>query len=129
MAKKSAANKVNKSELIRAYIAEFPDKSPKEVAEFITAQGYAVSPQFVSTTKSNAKKKAGKKPVKRGRKAKAQLMEQRGGNGRTAGIGFDNGIVAIEAAGALLKACGSVEAARKTLDAIARVAGFRTGNG
>ncbi|WP_254509044.1 hypothetical protein [Anatilimnocola floriformis] len=123
MAKKKSANKVNKSELIRAYIAEFPDKSPKEVADFITAQGYPVSPQFVSTTKSNAKKKAGKKPGKRGPKPKLASIAPLGGSI------VDNGLVAIESAGSLLTACGSLEAARKTLEAIAKIMGQRTGNG
>lgn len=137
MAKKAASAKVNKSELIRAYIAEFPEKSPKEVADFITAQGHAVSPQFVSTTKSNAKKAAGKKTGKRGPKPKNGIgvsnfsggSSVKGGLVASGGSIVDNGLVAIESAGALLTACGSLEAARKVLEAIARVMGQRTGNG
>jgi hypothetical protein len=128
MAKKKSATGVNKSELIRAYMKEFPEKKPKEVAEFISNQtGEKITPIYVSTIKSNDKKKAGKKPGKRGRKAK--MAEHDVGNPFAGGNVVDNGIVAIEAAGALLKACGSVEAARKTLEAIAKVLGQRTGNG
>ncbi|MBX9720928.1 MAG: hypothetical protein K2X81_06010, partial [Candidatus Obscuribacterales bacterium] len=60
MAKKKAAGGVNKSELIRAYKAEFPDAKPKAIVEGLAAKGVEVNAQIVSTVLSNAKKKGGK---------------------------------------------------------------------
>ena len=121
MAKKKSANKVNKSELIRTYIAENPDKSPKEVAEVISAQiGSPISAQFVSTTKSNAKKAAGKKPGKRGPKPKSES------GGTIINGGFapkDNGFAlafpVFKAASELLKVAGDRATAREVLDMVA----------
>jgi hypothetical protein len=116
---------VNKSQIIREYKKENPNAKPKEIVAAMAAAGVTVNAQMVSTVLSNAKKKGGK-IGKRHRKAK--MAEHDVGNPFAGGSIVDNGIVAIEAAGALLKACGSVEAARKTLEAIAKVMGQRTGN-
>jgi hypothetical protein len=54
MAKKAA---VNKSQAIRDALQAHPEKSPKEIAEMLVADGYKVNAQYVSTIKSNAKMK------------------------------------------------------------------------
>ena len=118
MAKKKSAG-VNKSQLIRDYMAANPDASPKAVAEAMSAQGVVVSAQFVSTTKSNAKKAAGKKPGKRGPKPKGS---------DSIGTGLNNGIAApgsyaqampiFKAAGELLKLAGDRATAREVLDMV-----------
>jgi hypothetical protein len=65
MAKKASGNK---SQAIRDALAANPDKSPKEIAEGLVAQGFKVNAQYVSTIKSNAKVKA-RRVVRRGKKA------------------------------------------------------------
>ncbi len=57
---------MNKSQLIREALAANPDKTAAEISEVLKSEGLKVSPQYVSTIKSNAKRKAGKK-AKRGR--------------------------------------------------------------
>ena len=101
MAKK--AKSANKSLEIRNYKAENPAASPKEIAEALA--GLKVSAQFVSTVLSNAKKKEGKAPGKRGRKPN-QLT------GHVRGNGFADVMPIFKAASELLKAAGSKDAAR-----------------
>ena len=73
MAKKKSS--INKSQAIRDYVAANPSAKPKEVAAALTEQhGVSFTPQAVSMTKSNAKKKAGKKPAKRGPKPKDHTL-------------------------------------------------------
>lgn len=66
----SKKNEPNKSQAIRDYRAQDPDATPKMIAETLTGQGLKMSPQFVSTVLSNAKKKGGT-IGKRGPKPKA----------------------------------------------------------
>ena len=66
MAKKAKSGP-NKSLEIRNYKAGNPTASPKEIAGALSTTGLAVTPQFVSTVLSHAKKKGGK-VGKRGRK-------------------------------------------------------------
>ena len=47
---------VNKTDAIKEALARTPDKPPKEISEALTAKGIDVSPQYVSTIKSNLKK-------------------------------------------------------------------------
>ena len=54
----------NKSQAIRDALAANPDKSPKEIAEQLTAEGYKVNAQYVSTIKSNAKIKSVRKVLR-----------------------------------------------------------------
>ena len=51
MAKKSASG--NKSQAIRDALAANPDKSPKEIAELVAAEGHKVTPAYVSIVKYN----------------------------------------------------------------------------
>lgn len=63
--------KINKSEAIRKALAKYPDKKPKWIAEMLLGRKIEVTPQMVSTIKSQAKTKSGtgkaKKPLKNGR--------------------------------------------------------------
>lgn len=118
MAKKKSAG-VNKSQLIRDYMSANPDASPKAVAEAMSAQGVVVSPQFVSTTKSNAKKAAGKKPGKRGPKPKGSATMGTGiDSGNVARGGYAQAMPIFKAAGELLKLAGDRATAREVLDIV-----------
>ncbi|SMP54713.1 hypothetical protein SAMN06265222_104283 [Neorhodopirellula lusitana] len=59
MAKKKSG--VNKSKEIRDYYAANPKAKPLEVVEAMKAKGIEVNAQFVSTVKSNSKKKTSKR--------------------------------------------------------------------
>lgn len=122
MAKKSASG-INKSELIRSYVAANPEAKPKAIAAALSTQtGEKFTPTFVSTIKTKLKKDGGKKAGKRGRKPKAAM-----------GTGFDNGVVAsvgrahgisaalpiFKAANELLKVAGDRATAREVLDMMA----------
>lgn len=52
---------VNKSQAIRDALRDHPDKSPKEIADMLAAEGMKVNAQYVSTIKSNAKIKSVRK--------------------------------------------------------------------
>ena len=67
MAKKRGS--VNLSEEIRKYVASNPNAKPKAVAEGLAKAGMKVTPIYVSTVLSNARRKSGK--GKRGRKGRA----------------------------------------------------------
>src|SRR6188472_19314 len=61
-----------KSQLIRDYMEANPNDGPQAVAAALkSAHGLSVTPQFVSTVKSNAKRKKGKRGRKPGRPAAA----------------------------------------------------------
>lgn len=63
MAKKKGGP--NKSLAIRTYLDAHPDAKPKEIVEAMKKKGIAVNAQFVSTVKTNSKKKPGKIGTKR----------------------------------------------------------------
>lgn len=98
-----AKAKQNKSALIRAALEKYPDKTPKWISELMMGKGLTVSAQYVSTIKSNAGKKNGKK----GRKAK-----------RFAGQEVGNGLIGIAAALEFIKATGGLEAAKAALGTV-----------
>lgn len=122
MAKKKAAKKqetsksvgVNKSAAIRDYKTANPDAGPKAIVEALAAQGITVSAAQVSTTLSMAKKKMGVAPGKRGRKPRAVSSS----NGNSLGKGI---AAQLNAAVALIDACGSVDAAKEVLAAVGRL--------
>lgn len=59
-ARKGRNGEVNKSEKIREYLAKHPEAGNQEVVEYLRKEcGADVSPQFVSTIKSNAKRSKG----------------------------------------------------------------------
>jgi hypothetical protein len=49
----------SKSAAIRKYKTEHPNAKPKEVAESLNKAGYKITPQYVSTILSNARKSTG----------------------------------------------------------------------
>lgn len=59
MAKKAKSLPMSKSKAIRTYRAENPNAGPKQISEELNNQGYAVTPQFVSTVLSNDRRKGG----------------------------------------------------------------------
>lgn len=110
MAKKSAGGP-NKSEVIRNYKSENPKHGPKEIAKALGETGLKVSPAFISTVLSNAKRKSGKASGrKRGRVAKAPVAAASKG-------GFNDLIHAKK----LVDQIGSVEQAKAALDALAKL--------
>lgn len=113
MAKKAKAG-LNKSLEIRNYKAANPSASPKEVAEALTKTGLSVSPQFVSTVLSNAKKKGGK-AGKRGRKA--------GPKPAAANSAPSSNIEHLIKAKKLVDQLGGVDAARAAVNALAQLLG------
>ena len=107
MAKKASALG-NKSQAIRDALAANPDKSPKDIAELLSAQGYKLNAQYVSTIKSNANKKSGggKMVVRRKKPGRPA------GSARTAGGGE---MSTMEAALAFVQAAGGLEQAKQAL--------------
>lgn len=78
MAKRSRKGGPNKSLLIREYMAQHPDEGPQAVAAALKAEhGVEVTAQFVSTIKSNDRRKA-PTGAKRGRKPGAVVKAAAG---------------------------------------------------
>ncbi|ADB16863.1 hypothetical protein Psta_2191 [Pirellula staleyi DSM 6068] len=119
MAKKAAAGP-SKSEVIRKYKADHPELGPTAIAEALTKEGHKVSPAFVSTILSNAKKgaKAGAAPkAKRGRKP---------GSGKKAAAGpaaGDSSLDTLIAAKKLADQMGGIAKAKAALDTLAKLLG------
>jgi hypothetical protein len=113
MAKKAKSG-LNKSSAIRDYKKANPTASPKQIAEALTKTGLAVSPQFVSTVLSNAKKKGGK-IGRRGRKPGPKpAMPAAATNGD---------LQHLIQAKKLVDQLGGVEAARGAINALAQLLG------
>jgi hypothetical protein len=105
MAKKASAPG-NKSQAIRDALAAHPDKSPKDIAEMLTEQGFKLNAQYVSTIKSNANKKAGGgMKVRRARPGRPSA-------GRAAGL---SGLGTMEAAVVFVQAAGGLDQAKQAL--------------
>jgi hypothetical protein len=104
---RKAANGPTKSELIRSYKTEHDDAGPTAIAAALTKEGTKVTPAFVSTVLSNAKR--------RGRKG-------RRGAGRRAGrpAGGDAVQVLMQAK-KMADQMGGIDKARSALDALARI--------
>jgi hypothetical protein len=100
MAKKAAANK---SQAIRDALAAHPDKSPKEIAEILVANGLKVNAQYVSTIKSNAKVKA------------RRVVRRKGARGGAGGGG------AMGAALEFIRAAGGLQQAQQLLGTIEQI--------
>ncbi len=125
MAKKRGG--VSKSQAIRDYCGANPKAKPKEVADALASQGVVVTPQFVSTIRSNAKRK---KSVRRpGRPAKSASAKRPGRPARAAGKRRSSGggsssevsIDSLVKAKKIVKEMGSVEDAKKALDALSKL--------
>jgi hypothetical protein len=104
MAKKQAASG-NKSQAIRDALAAHPDKSPKDIAEMLSAQGYKLNAQYVSTIKSNANKKVRKVRVKKAGPKVRIFSPQTADNGFGAAVEF-------------IQACGGLDRAKEVLAAV-----------
>jgi len=100
----------NKSAAIRDYKAANPTAAPKEIAEALTKTGLPVSPQFVSTVLSNAKKNGGK-VGKRGRKP-----------GRAVAVPLDN-IQQLIQVKKFVDQMGGMGNAKAAVDALAQILG------
>ena len=55
---------VNKSRMIKDILAATPDRSPKDIADELTAQGIPTKPNYVSTIKTNLKAKGDAPAIK-----------------------------------------------------------------
>ena len=114
MAKKKSS--VNKSQAIRDYYDANPDAKPLEVVAAMKKQGVTVNAQFVSTVKSNAKKKTTRgKPTASAKKSKTGKRGPRKATLKADGaISLDSLIKAKQ----LVEEMGGVEEARNALTAL-----------
>ena len=99
-----AKKQVNKAQTVRDYLKAHPSIANKEIAEALTKQGIKISANHVSNIKSKMAVSKGKRK-RRGKAATAMSTKS--------GIGVHE----IKAAFGLLKQCGGIENARKSLDA------------
>lgn len=110
MAKKSKSGQ-NKSQVIREFKAANPSATPMEIAEALNKTGLSVSPQFISTVLSNARKKGGK-VGKRGRKP-----------GRPTAKAPVDDLQHLIQAKKLVDQLGGIDAARAAINALAQLLG------
>ena len=106
MAKKRGAT--NLSAEIRKYVATNPNAKPKAISEGLAAAGVKVTPTYVSTILSNARRKSGK-GKRRGRKP-----------GRPAGKKGDMFANLLQAK-KLVDKLGGIDAARAAIDTLAKI--------
>jgi hypothetical protein len=103
---KRAEGGVNKSELVRNYLKKARRAKPKRVVEEMAKQGIEVTPQFVSQTKSNMRKK--KKAKRSANEAATEFFET---------VSLDTLLQAKRLAAQL----GGVAKAKEALDALAKL--------
>ena len=108
MAKKSGGP--NKSVAIREYKSSHGDAGPKAIAEALGKDGIKVTPAFVSTILSNARRKSGK--TRRRRRA-----------GRAGAPRGNRSLAQLMQAKKLAKQMGGIEPARRALDSLAKLLG------
>jgi len=101
-----ANRKINKSEKVREAFAELGDVGPKAVLEHLAGKKIKVSYALVAQTKQRLNGGATKGTSKRGRKPKS--------NGHVS-------LAALLTAKSLINEAGSVEAAKQTLETLARL--------
>ena len=109
---------MNKTQEIKKALAAAPDKTPREIAEALTAEGVVVSPGYVSTIKTNMKAKA-TAPKKRGPAKKATRKKRASKAAPATDVTFDQLRMAKEMAQQL----GGVENAKKALSALSQLVG------
>jgi ABC-type Fe3+ transport system substrate-binding protein len=101
---------VNKSQEIKKVLAATPGKSPKEIADALTAKGVEVTPGYVSTIKTSLKaKKATKKKVSR--------KKQTSKAAPATGVTFDQ----LRMAKDMAKQLGGVKNAQEALTALSEL--------
>ena len=96
----------NLSAEIRKYVEANPTAKPKAISEALAAQGIKVSPTYVSTILSNARRKAGK-------------LKRRGRRGRGAVQG--DVLANLVLAKKLSDKMGGIDQARAALDTLAKI--------
>lgn len=111
MGKKKSRGGVNKSEVVRKYLGEHPDKPPREVAADLTAQGVAVSAAYVSNIKSGSKLKKKTRRVGRPRKTAAPTNN------------MTDAVANLIRAKKLADELGGIQKAKEAMDALARLSG------
>jgi len=106
MAKKAA---INKSALIREALAAHRGTAPSEIATLLNEKhGLKLTGQYVSTIKSNAMKKKGRRGGRR--KTGRKTMARSG-----------NGMAGVPAALEFIKAAGGLEAAKSALGTVEEI--------
>jgi hypothetical protein len=116
MAKRRSRGGPNKSQLIRDYAAANPKDGPQAIAEALKAQhGLTVTPQFISTVKSNAKRKGKKRGRKPGRPAGAAASAS------TAAGGGKLSMEVLLAARDFARKLGGVGKAKAAVDTLAKL--------
>jgi hypothetical protein len=116
VAKKAASNGASKSAAIRNYKSSHDGAGPTEIAAALTKEGTKVTPAFVSTVLSNAKRKGGKGRRKAGRK-----MARRGPRAAVVARQGNDSLERLILAKKLAQQMGGVEQARAALDALAKI--------
>ena len=117
MAKKASNNGASKSAAIRSYKNSHQDAGPTAIAAALTKEGTKVTPAFVSTVLSNAKRKGGKSRRKVGRRK----MVRRGRRPAVVARHSSDPVDRLIQAKKLAEQMGGVEQARAALDALARI--------
>lgn len=120
---KEGTRGMSKAEAIRAALQQDPGAMPKALAEKLTAMGFDVKPQHVSTIKNVLKKEAeGKVSAprgRRGRKPAAQLPAST--PAATAAAGGDISFESLRKAKELSADLGGIEKAKEALDALVQL--------
>lgn len=109
MAKKTKEGP-NKSDSIRAYLAQNPKAGPTEIAQALKAEGVEVSVALVSAIKAKNKPKRGRKP---GVKGKPGPKTRSGDSGITLEL--------LLAAKKLADQLGGIDKAKQAIDILARI--------
>ena len=117
MAKRASNNGASKSEAIRHYKNSHQDAGPTAIAAALTKEGTKVTPAFVSTVLSNAKRKSNK----RGRKMGRRKMVRRGRRPAVIARSSSDPVGRLIQAKKLAEQMGGVEQARAALDALAKI--------
>lgn len=122
MAKKSgeAGEKVNRSQLIREYLALHPEEGPKAIREGLKNQGYTVTPALINRVKygtgtsgkKRRKKRSGRPPMARAAAASAPARASESDM-----LSLDSLVQAKK----LAEALGGVANARAALAALAKL--------
>jgi hypothetical protein len=112
--KKASHNGASKSEAIRNYKNSHQDAGPTAIAAALTKEGTKVTPAFVSTVLSNAKRKGRRKMGRR-------KMVRRGRRPAVVARRSSDPVDRLIQAKKLAEQMGGVEQARAALDALARI--------
>lgn len=108
MAKKRASKKsVNKSIAIREHAKKFPEDGPSAISEALAKRGIEVTPAFVSTVKSNDRRKTGS-TTRKSRRSRGGSLD-------------DATIQALKNAKKLVEEAGSISAAKAALDSYGKL--------